>query len=298
MVCRAFVFCQIAHFKLAPEGPALCISNMKRRVKERDPSLVEDECLACLGFFAYRTERVARAALVKAFAVATRLDEPAKGSREGWWKFKFDNIHFAFKELEGTEVRGRSLSRTDKGGAPSGEGVQANIREHALRYFLQDFPLCVEMARRALDAPLPPALEEAVFEASEGLPARSYLSPGDVQALELASPEGVRKLRQHWYLERDSSLPRRAKELFEQRHGELFCEACGLRPVPTYGHPLVDAHHRLPLSEYAKHGKRETEPTDFVILCPSCHRAVHKHEDCDIDALKASLPRGGIIFRS
>ncbi len=259
--------------------------------------MIEDECLACLAFFAYRTERTTRPELVKALALATRLNEPTKGSREGWWKFKFDNIHFAFKKMEGTEVRGRRLTKTDKGGAPSGDGVQANIRDHALNYFLHDFPLCVEMARRALDAPLPLAVDQAVFEASEGLPARSYLSPGDVQALELASPEGVRKLRQHWYLERDSSLPRRAKEAFEALHGELFCESCGLRPVPTYGHPLVDAHHRLPLSKYAVSGKIETSPKDFVILCPTCHRAVHKHEDCDVSAVKLGLAKRGLVFR-
>ena len=270
---------------------------MKRKQKVRDKSLIEDECLACLGFFAYRTGRVERKDLVTAFARTTRLDEPTKGSREGWWKFKFDNIHFAFKEMEGNDVRGHLMSKTTKGGAKSSEAVQRNIRENALKYFLHDFPLCVEMARRALDAPLPPKPDQAVFEASEGVPAGSYLSPGDVQALETASPEGIRKLRQHWYLERDSSLPRKAKEAFEALHGELFCEACGLRPVPTYGHPLVDAHHRLPLSKYAAAGKMSTAPSDFAILCPSCHRAVHKHADCDIDSVKKGLSKQGIIFR-
>jgi hypothetical protein len=250
-----------------------------------------------LGFFAYRTGRVDRKQLVAAFALATRLDEPTKGSREGWWKFKFDNIHFAFKSLEGKAVRGHVLSKTSKGGAESAAGVQENIKNFALNYFQNDFGLCVELARRALDAPLPDALEKAVFEGTEGSPSRGYLSPGDVQALEEASSEGVRKLRQHWYLERDSSLPRKAKEAFEALHGELFCEACGLRPVPTYGHPLVDAHHRLPLSRYAAAGKMTTAPSDFAILCPSCHRAVHKHEDCDVDAVKKSLSKHRLVFR-
>jgi len=270
---------------------------MKRKQKVRDKSLIEDECLACLGFFAYRTGRVERKDLVAAFALTTRLDEPTKGSREGWWKFKFDNIHFAFKKMEGADVRGHLMSKTNKGGAESSEAVQRNIRENAMKYFLHDFSLCVEMARQALDAPLPPKLDLAVFEASEGVPASSYLSPGDVQALESASPEGIRKLRQHWYLERDSSLPRKAKEAFMALHGELFCESCGLRPVPTYGHPLVDAHHRLPLSRYAVAGKMNTVPSDFAILCPSCHRAVHKHEDCDVEAVKVGLARQGLVRR-
>jgi len=271
---------------------------MKRRRKERSITLIEDECLACLAFFAYRTERTTRDALVESLAKTTRLDEKCKGTREGWWEFKFDNMHYAFKSSEGTTVRGKHLPETGRRGAESGPTLQKNLRNYSIKYFYNIFPLCVELARRALDAPLPDALEKAIFEDTDESASRGYLSPGDVQALEEASPEGVRKLRQHWYLERDSSLPRKAKEAFEARHGELFCEACGLRPVPTYGHPLVDAHHRLPLCQYAAAGKMSTAPSDFVILCPSCHRAVHKHEDCSIEAVKAAMPKGKVVFKS
>ena len=270
---------------------------MAKKRKPRAITLIEDECLACLAYFAYRTDRVERKELVAAFVKATRLDEPTEApKRKGWWTLRFDNVHCAFKKHEGTEVRGHALSKTDKKGARSGDGVQEGIAKYALNYFLNDFPICIELARRALDAPLPADVERAVFGDAEGLPSGSYLSPGDVEALEEASPEGVRKLRQHWYLERDSSLPRKAKEAFVARHGELYCEACGLRPVPTYGHSLVDAHHRLPLSQYATSGKLSTSPSDFAILCPSCHRAVHKQLDCDVDAVKASIPKGGVVF--
>ena len=270
---------------------------MKRK-KAGDPSLIEDECLACLAFFAYRTERTARNELVKILAQTTRLNEPTeRESREGWWKFKFDNMHFAFKQLEGENVRGTVMTKTDKGGAESGKGVQENIKKYALNYFLNDFTLCVDLARRALDAPLPVNLDIAIFGDSDGLSSHSYLSPGDIQVMEEASPEGVRKLRQHWYLERDSSLPRKAKEAFIILHGELFCEVCGIRPVATYGHPLVDAHHKLPLSKYVESGKINTSPSDFSILCPNCHRAVHKQEDCDINQVEKNLKQNGILFK-
>jgi hypothetical protein len=271
---------------------------MAKKRKPRAITLIEDECLACLAYFAYRTDRVERKVLVAAFVEATRLDEPTEApKRKGWWNLRLDNVHCAFKKHEGTVVRGRTLSKTDKKGAKSGDGVQEGIAKYALNYFLNDFPICIELARRALDAPLPAGVERAVFEDAEGLPSGSYLSPGDVQALEEASPEGVRKLRQHWYLERDSSLPRKAKEAFFAKNGELYCEVCGLRPVPTYGYPLVDAHHRLPLSGYAALGKTLTSLSDFAILCPTCHRAVHKQVDCDVDAIKASIPKSGVVFR-
>jgi len=270
---------------------------MKRK-KVRDASLIQDECLACLAFFAYRTERTTRSELVKILAQTTRLDEPTKKeSREGWWKFKFDNMHFAFKQLEGESIRGSTMTKTDKGGAESGKGVQENIKKYALNYFLNDFTLCVDLARRALDAPLPVNLDVAIFGDSDGLSSHSYLSPGDIQVMEEASPEGVLKLRQHWYLERDSSLPRKAKEAFIIKYGELFCEVCGIRPVATYGHPLVDAHHKLPLSKYSENGKINTAPSDFSILCPNCHRAVHKQEDCDINEVVKKLNNSGIVFR-
>lgn len=270
---------------------------MKQK-KGRSVSLIQDECLACLAFFAYRTERATRTELVKILAKTTRLDEPTeKESREGWWIFKFDNMHFAFKELEGENVRGIVMTKTDKGGAESGKGVQENIKKYALNYFLNDFSLCVDFARRALDAPLPVNLDIAIFGDSDGLSSHSYLSPGDIQVMEEASPEGVRKLRQHWYLERDSSLPRKAKEAFIFQHGELFCEVCGIRPVATYGHPLVDAHHKLPLSKYSEIGKLTTLPSDFAILCPNCHRAVHKQVDCDIDEVIKRITQNGILSR-
>lgn len=270
------------------------------KYKQRKPSLVEDECLACLGYFAYATGRTTRQALVKAFALCTRLDEPTKGSREGWWKFKFDNIHYAFKSLEGGVVHGRELAKTKKGGAPSSEGVQEAIRNGALRLFLRDFDKCVAYALRALDAPLSADAQLAVF-GGLGEPAQdpygTMVSQGDAESLADRKPEGAQKLRKHWYLERDSSLPKQAKAAFREKHGELFCEICGLRPEPTYGHPIVDAHHRLPLSKYAEREKTHTAPEDFAILCPSCHRAVHKQPDCDMSAVAGRLPPRGVEFR-
>jgi 5-methylcytosine-specific restriction endonuclease McrA len=272
---------------------------MKRRRKERDISQIEDECLACLAFIAYRTRRTTKRELCKVLAVTTRLtDDTEDEKRSGWWEYKFSNMHFAFKPLEGRVINGILLEPSATKGAESNPGVQANIRDYALEYFLNDFDRCVSMARAALDKPLPSDIEEAVFGTTAGVPSKAYISQSEADAIARRSPEGARRLRQHWYLERDSSLPKEAKRRFIEIHGELYCEACGLRPVPTYGYPLVDAHHRIPLSEYAKRGKLETEATDFIILCPSCHRAVHKHEDCDIDSLKASLPKGGVIFRS
>lgn len=270
--------------------------------KERKLSLLQDECLACLGYFAYSTGRTTRAKLVKAFAASTRQDEESKGSREGWWRAKFDNIHYAFKSYEGQSIHGREIPRTTKRGLISTKGVQDAIRDGALHLFLRKFEKCLEHAVGALDKSLPANDYEAVFggvsEDGRAVYGRDNLTQGQADSLQGRAAEGERKLRQHWYLERDSSLPRQAKEAFEARHGELFCEICGLLPVPTYGHPILDAHHKLPLSKYAESGKLQTGPEDFAILCPSCHRAVHKHKDCDMGEVARRITLGKIRFRT
>lgn len=271
---------------------------MNARRKERKVSQIEDECLACLAFFAYRTKRTTKKELCRVLALTTRLTEDTEDSKRSvWWNYKFSNMHFAFKSLEGKILKGVLFGRSDNKGAESNPGVQAGIRDYSLDYFLNDFDRCVTMARTALDKPLPDDIEEAVFGSTTGNPAKSYLTQDEADSIEKHSPEGVRKLRQHWYLERDSSLPRKAKEAFIILHGELFCEACGIRPVATYGHPLVDAHHKLPLSKYAENGKMNTGPSDFSILCPNCHRAVHKQEDCDINEVIKKLNNSGVVFR-
>jgi 5-methylcytosine-specific restriction endonuclease McrA len=271
---------------------------MNARRRERKVSQIEDECLACLAFFAYRTKRATKKELCRVLALTTRLTEDTEDSkRAGWWEFKFSNTHFAFKPLEGKMINGILFEPSNAKGAESSPGGQANIREFALNYFLNDFDRCVAMARAALDKPLPADIEEAVFGSTSGNPAKSYLTQAEAEAIEKRSQEGARRLRQHWYIERDSSLPKEAKRIFEKKHGELFCEICGIRPVATYGHPLVDAHHKLPLSKYAENGKINTQPSDFSILCPNCHRAVHKQEDCDINEVINKLAAKGIIFR-
>jgi hypothetical protein len=270
-------------------------------IRKRKQSLIEDECLACLGYFAYATRRTTRKRLTMAFARSTRLDQESKGSREGWWQFKFDNIHCAFKELEGKRIHSREIPKTEKQGAKSSEGVQQAIKDGALRLFLNDFETCVECALAALDKSLPADDHEAIFGGVDsGAQApyfRSAASQAASEAIDGRKPEGVRKLRQHWYMERDSDLPKAAKEAFKKDHGELFCEICGVRPEPTYGHAIIDAHHRLPLSKYAERMKTHTEPSDFAILCPSCHRAVHKQKDCDMDRVSERISSTGVKFR-
>ena len=68
------------------------------------------------------------------------------------------------------------------------------------------------------------------------------------------------------------------------------CMGCGLDPVKEYGTEMkgiLEAHHKKPWSEIAENEVRTVEPDDFYILCPTCHRIIHKLErPDDLDKLK------------
>ncbi len=87
--------------------------------------------------------------------------------------------------------------------------------------------------------------------------------------------EGDTKMRQHMTIERCSQAAQTAKNLARKASGELSCESCGIIPIKAYGHELIDAHHIIPLAD-TKGMSRKPSASDFAMLCPTCHRAVHK----------------------
>lgn len=95
--------------------------------------------------------------------------------------------------------------------------------------------------------------------------------------------EGARRLYIHYGHERDLGLSKEAKHAYLERYGKLMCEACGIEPIKTYGVEIIEAHHKIPLSESC--GSRISTIEDFLLLCPSCHRAIHMLPDCDISEL-------------
>lgn len=103
-------------------------------------------------------------------------------------------------------------------------------------------------------------------------------------APDLEYSEGGKILRAHLQIERNSSIVQRAKKLARDKDGQLACETCQAVPSKVYGGlDLVEAHHKAPLSL----GERKTKPGDFAMLCPNCHRAVHKHINNNVDPMEA-----------
>jgi len=120
----------------------------------------------------------------------------------------------------------------------------------------------------------------------------------DQSELELAvndfpegSFEGRKLLVSHFRYERDKRLSLCAKRLARNKHPEKFlvCEICNAIPEKKYGLDLIEAHHRVPLSKLKKSSK--IIPSDFAMLCPDCHRAVHKVENCSMKDISDRLNR-------
>lgn len=88
--------------------------------------------------------------------------------------------------------------------------------------------------------------------------------------------EGRLITRIHRTRERNKSLVKRKKISFENKHGHLFCEACGFDFSSVYGvrgEGFIECHHTQPVA-MMKPGQK-TKLSDLALLCANCHRMVH-----------------------
>lgn len=87
--------------------------------------------------------------------------------------------------------------------------------------------------------------------------------------------EGEVVLKTHLAIERSQGAAKAAKEFARKRgNGVITCSCCGKAPADIYGIEIIDAHHIIPLKD-TKGMARIPTPSDFEMLCPNCHRAVH-----------------------
>ena len=67
------------------------------------------------------------------------------------------------------------------------------------------------------------------------------------------------------------------------------CAACGKDMSEIYGnigHNYIELHHLVPYSEMKENETRTLTEHEFCVLCPDCHRMIHKLPDAsDIDML-------------
>ncbi len=111
------------------------------------------------------------------------------------------------------------------------------------------------------------------------------LFPPDVDALAL---EGNPKLVTHLIRERKPKLRKDKLAAVKQETGSLACECCNFEAAikfPGLESPIVEVHHRTMLS--SQPGAVEIKLGDLAVLCPTCHRAIHRTDGLTVEAFKS-----------
>lgn len=146
------------------------------------------------------------------------------------------------------------------------------------------------------------ALSDAMLQADlhqmllayEALVNRGGTTPSEVMQEE-ANGKNIDETRRYILSRRIERSPKVRKEVLKAK--APICECCGLDPKRDYGYdgsvfetPL-DVHHAAPLHGLAEgETRRYSVPDDFMVLCPTCHRMIHKIDaSSDLSKLKQKL---------
>ena len=84
------------------------------------------------------------------------------------------------------------------------------------------------------------------------------------------------KVRYHKRIERNARLSKDAKKI----HGHA-CQVCGIDFKEAYGpigEGFIEAHHLRPVSKLEPRKTPMSPKEDFAVLCPNCHRMIHRFE--------------------
>lgn len=117
-------------------------------------------------------------------------------------------------------------------------------------------------------------------------------APTQPEEEEAEAVEGKILFRQHRRRERSRTLVNEKKAQVKKATGRLACEVCDLDFEETYGEPgkgFIECHHLIPLAEV---GESPTKLSDLALVCPNCHRILHRAPALDVEQLRAAI-RGG-----
>ena len=117
----------------------------------------------------------------------------------------------------------------------------------------------------------------------------SFSESQDINAI-----EGGRKLVVHLRVERDPQITREVVRRHVRDSGPI-CKLCVLDFSRRYqmgaGEHCLEAHHKLPLS--LRLAASQTNLEDFLVVCPSCHRVIHKVRAFDEASLATVMRKVG-----
>ena len=115
----------------------------------------------------------------------------------------------------------------------------------------------------------------------------------DADSMAIAGKEGKPRLVSHLSRERNQKLVKAKKEYALRTSRKLSCEVCGFDFAKVYGkigERFCEVHHLKSFSQVD--GERETKLEDLAIVCPNCHRMLHRGKPIfTIEKLKSMLRR-------
>lgn len=117
-----------------------------------------------------------------------------------------------------------------------------------------------------------------------------YANSGTNEDDEVLDLEGGVLFRRHRYIERSRANRTKKIKAVYKKNGKICCEVCGVEPHVKYGleNIMIEVHHKTPLHQIS--GVKKPKLSDLALLCPNCHRAIHRTDDCsDLEGLRRRL---------
>ena len=138
----------------------------------------------------------------------------------------------------------------------------------ALRYEASDLPSDDEIAT---DLVRFLALYETLVGSGDRM-----AEDADPAAVREADRAGIEAAKQRWHLrtERNPRLANAAKG-----HHGATCMVCGFNFEDRYGElgvGYIEAHHLTPFADLRGRPTQLDAATDFIVVCPNCHRMLHR----------------------
>jgi len=97
--------------------------------------------------------------------------------------------------------------------------------------------------------------------------------------------EGSKKYAIHLIAERNQNAIKAVKAA-----SKWICDICEQNYFDKYGVEYIEAHHKVPMSNFTS--EKVIQISDFALLCPNCHKAVHiyiKKTNQDYEAIKKDI---------
>jgi hypothetical protein len=107
---------------------------------------------------------------------------------------------------------------------------------------------------------------------------------------ELSVTEGKQRLVTHLARERNRDVIYQ-KKTEAIKNNTLYCEICSFSFIDKFNVEFIECHHIEPISDS---GERETKLEDLALVCPNCHRMLHKKIDSEfltMEKLKDRIER-------